>query len=302
VLNVVLFLATVGTTILSGASLEGVPGEGLTWQAVALAGLPFSAAIIGILLSHELGHYLMARAYGVDSTLPFFIPGPPEPFGVGTFGAVIRLRSPMPSRRAVLDIGAAGPIAGFAVAVPLLVWGLSHSEVRPIGDLALSNAGSPYALLHAFLRGEAISWGEGGARLMGDSVLTWFVGRRLVGPLPPGYDVFLHPVAFAAWIGLLVTTLNLIPIGQLDGGHVGYALLGGQGAQRFSRLVSWGLLLCGIFLSWSWLLWWILTRWVVGLRHPPALLEEPLDPARRLVALLSFVIFALTFIPVPISV
>jgi len=313
ILNGVLFLATLGTTILSGASLEALPAEGPTWQRVVLAGLPFSAAIIGILLSHELGHYLMARAYGVDATLPFFIPGPPAPLGVGTFGAVIRLRSPMPSRRAVLDIGAAGPIAGFVVAVPLLVWGLAHSEVKPIGDLiARSNVGSPYALLRtivqALLRGDSfqeikalLSMG-GGVQFFGDSALTWLVAHRLVGPISPGYDVFLHPVAFAAWVGLLVTTLNLIPIGQLDGGHVTYALLGGPRAQRFSRLVSWGLLLCGIFLTWSWLVWWILTRFVIGFRHPPALTEEPLDPGRRLVALLSFVIFALTFIPVPISV
>ncbi len=313
VVNVVLFLATVGTTILSGAGMTELAAEGLGWRAVAVAGLPFSAAIIGILLSHELGHYLMARAYGVDTTLPFFIPGPPAPIGVGTFGAVIRIRSPMPSRRAVLDIGAAGPIAGFAVAVPLLLWGLAHSEVRPIGDLAASsNVGSPWELLRTVAQGllEGRSFQEirslfaagSGVQFFGDSALTWLAARKIVGTVPPGYDVFLHPVAFAAWIGLLVTTLNLIPLGQLDGGHIAYALLGSQGAHRFSRVVSWGLLLCGFFLSWTWIVWWVLTRFIVGLRHPPALAEEPLDPGRRLVALLSFAIFALTFIPVPISV
>ncbi len=302
VVNVVLFLATVGTTLLSGASMEPLPAAGLTWRSVVLAGLPFSAALIGILLSHEMGHYLMARAYGVDSTLPFFIPGPPLPLGVGTFGAVIRIRSQMPSRRAVLDIGAAGPIAGFVVALPLLAWGLSHSAVRPIGDLAASsNTTSLYAIVRALLRGQPIGGGSG-VQFMGDSAITWLMSRQLVGPVPPGYDVFLHPVAFAAWIGLLVTTLNLIPLGQLDGGHVGYALLGSRGAHGLSRLVSVGLFLCGVFFAWSWLVWWLLTRFIVGLRHPPAMMEEPLDPGRRLVALLSFAIFALTFIPVPISV
>ncbi len=297
VLNVAMFVATVATTLVAGGLMEGASGT----AAVLRAGVPYSAAILAILFCHEMGHYLMSRAYGVDTTLPFFIP---VPFGVGTFGAVIRIRSPMPSRRAVLDIGAAGPIAGFAVALPLLVWGMAHSEVKPVADLAAatSNWGSPASLVHALLRGEPLRTGQGAIQLMGDSLVTTAVGRAVLGPLPPGYDVFLHPVAFAAWLGLFVTTLNLIPIGQLDGGHVLYALLGRPGALAASRLVSWGLLACGIFLSWNWLVWWILTRAIVGLRHPPAIVEEPLDPGRRIVAALSIALFAATFIPVPIAV
>jgi membrane-associated protease RseP (regulator of RpoE activity) len=247
-----------------------------------------------------MGHYLMARAYGVDSTLPFFIP---VPFGVGTFGAVIKIRSAMPSRQAVFDIGAAGPFAGFAVALPLYVWGLAHSRVHALGDLALesSNAGSALALVRAWLAGEPLRAGVGSVQIMGDSAVTWAVGRLVLGGLPANADVLLHPVAFAAWIGLFITTLNLIPIGQLDGGHVTYALLGSRRALRFSRLVSWGLLACGLLLSWNWLLWWVVTRFFVGSRHPPALAEEPLDRGRRLLAYVALALFAITFIPVPVS-
>jgi membrane-associated protease RseP (regulator of RpoE activity) len=303
-LNVALFAATIATTILAGAGQAPLAQGELSVRGVVEAGLPFSAALVGILLCHEMGHYLLARAYRVDTTLPYFIP---VPIGIGTFGAVIRIRSPMPTRRAVLDIGAAGPIAGLAVAVPLYLWGLAHSEVKSIGEaaLGLSNEGSPFAMLRAWMRGEALSAGTGNLQLMGDSLATWAMQRWVVGPVPAGSDVFVHPVAFAAWIGLLVTTLNLLPIGQLDGGHVVYALLGREKAHAVTRAVSWGLLLCGIFLSWTWLFWWVVTRVLGrlgGLRHPPALVEEPLTPGRRAVAILCLLLFAATFIPVPISV
>jgi membrane-associated protease RseP (regulator of RpoE activity) len=302
-LNAVLFLVTLATTLLAGAPLSAGLPEDPGLADVARAGLPYAAAILGILLAHEMGHYLAARLWGVDTTLPFFIPGPPA-FGVGTFGAVIRIRSTLPSRRAVLDIGAAGPIAGFVVAVPLLAWGMAHSEVRSLGAAVLPNghAGSPFAILRALLEGQSIA-GEGSSlQLMGDSLLTWGVQRLVLGVLPPGHDVFLHPVAFAGWLGLFVTTLNLLPIGQLDGGHVLYAWLGRERARRASRLVSWGLLLCGLFLSWNWLVWWLITRFAVKLDHPPALEEAPLGRKRAAVAVLSLVLFALTFIPIPVSV
>jgi membrane-associated protease RseP (regulator of RpoE activity) len=299
--NILLFVATVATTLFAGAAqFPSTPGAQTVGRLV-LAGIPFAASIIGILLCHEMGHYLMARAYGVDSTLPFFIP---VPFGIGTFGAVIRMRSAMPSRRAVLDIGAAGPIAGFLAALPLLAWGLAHSEVRAVAEVTAggSNLGSPFAIAQALLQGKPLSGGQGAFQLMGDSLVTWGVQRFVLGNTPAGYDVVLHPVAFAAWIGLFVTTLNLIPIGQLDGGHITYALLGGRRAHLASRLVSLGLFASGIFLSWNWLVWWVLTRFFVGLPHPPALVEEPLGPGRRALAWASLALFAVTFIPVPISV
>jgi len=299
--NALLFLVTVATTLWVGASHANLPEEGAGMGAVALAGLPYAAAILAILLAHELGHYLMARAWAVDSTLPFFIPGPPP---VGTLGAVIRIRSPFPSRRAVLDIGAAGPLAGLVVALPLYAWGLAHSAVRPVpeGLVGGSHIGSPLAMLRAWLAGQEIVGAAGAAQLIGDSLLTRAVQVLAVGPLPAGQDLFLHPVALAAWFGLFVTTLNLLPIGQLDGGHVLYAWLGHERAHRVSRLLSWGLLAAGLTLSWNWLVWWAVTRFVVRLEHPPALEEMgALDGGRVAVALLSLVLFALTFVPVPMA-
>jgi membrane-associated protease RseP (regulator of RpoE activity) len=305
--NIGLFFATVLTTLLAGASQGAVPfrpsggsfgGVLADAGAIALAGLPFATALIGILLCHEMGHYLLARSHGIDTTLPFFIP---LPFGpVGTFGAVIRIRSALPSRRAVLDVGAAGPFAGFVVAVPLYAWGIAHSEVRPVGDAVLE---LPSMGALALVR----DWVSGAERFSselihpGDNLVTWCMKQLTLGPLPPGTAVFEHPVAFAAWIGLFVTTLNLIPLGQLDGGHVTYALLGRRGARHFSRVVSWGLLACGLFLSWTWLIWWAVTRFLVGYGHPPATEEAPLEGGRRVIAVLALLLFAATFIPVPVS-
>jgi membrane-associated protease RseP (regulator of RpoE activity) len=300
-LHAALFLATAVTTVVAGAGQVGLsPEAGVA--TVALAGLPYAAAILGILAAHELGHWLMARAWGVDATLPYFIPGPPFA-GVGTLGAVIRIRSALPSRRAVLDVGAAGPIAGFAVAVPLLAVGLLRSQVRPVGDalLEVGNAGSPAAMVRALLLGEEVRGAASSVQLMGDSLLTAAVQRLALGPLPPGHDVFLHPVAFAAWVGLLITALNLLPVGQLDGGHVLYALLGRRRALALSRLAAWGLFGCGLLLSWSWLLWWVIARFIVRPAHPPALDEAPLDGGRVAVALVSLAILVLTFVPVPVS-
>jgi membrane-associated protease RseP (regulator of RpoE activity) len=299
-LNVGLFIATVATTIAAGARDTGLRGaESL--GTVVVAGLPFATALIGILFCHEMGHYLLARAYGVDSSLPFFIPVPVG--NIGTFGAVIRIRSAIPTRTAVLDIGSAGPFAGFVVALPLLAWGIAHSEVRPIGDAWTASSAGMSAVSWVTARLATGQWPAGaGAPFFGDSLVTWGMQRLVLGKLPPGTDVFLHPVASAAWLGMLVTALNLFPIGQLDGGHVTYALFGRRFARRLSRFVSWALLGCGLFLSWTWLPWWGLTRLLVGFGHPPALEEEPLSPGRRVLAVLALALFAATFIPVPFSV
>jgi len=295
--NAVLFLGTVATTVLSGAAFAGWTGGGA--GSLVLAGLSYATAVLSILLAHEMGHWLLARAWGVDSTLPYFLPiYVPGSMNFGTLGALIRLRSPIPSRDAVLDIGAAGPIAGALVAIPVYAWGLAHSEVRAVGELAATNTSSPFEMLQAFLRGETLTWG-GDAVVFGDSLLTAGIQRLVLGAMPPGHDVVIHPVALAAWLGLFVTTLNLLPLGQLDGGHVTYAWLGERGALWVSRLVSAGLLVAGIFVSMNWLVWWLLTRIVIGLRHPPAMDEAPIGPARRAVALLSLALFVLTFVPVP---
>lgn len=315
-INLVLFLVTVATVLVTGARLSWTESNQIDVGRFLLSGVPFAASLIGILLCHEMGHYLAARAYGVDSTLPFFIPFAPFPVGIGTLGAVIRIRSRLPTRRAVLDIGVAGPIAGFVVALPLLVWGYAHSKVEAVPDLQ-HGAGSLYAVIREILElttrdgtiWQAVQdWWQRPAATdglvwqFGDSLITRLVQQWVVGGLAPGHDLMVHPVAIAAWLGLFVTTLNLFPIGQLDGGHAIYALWGQRGAYLASRLVSAGLLLAGIFLSWNWLVWWALTRFVVGLRHPPAVVEESLTPGRRALAIAALILFAVTFIPVPMAV
>jgi membrane-associated protease RseP (regulator of RpoE activity) len=305
-LNVLLFAATALTTLATGAHQAGALVR-LDWnrdpggfaRETVLFGLPYATAILGILLSHELGHYLMARAWKVDATLPFFVPGIPP---VGTFGAVIRMRSAIPSRRAILDIGAAGPIGGFLVALPLLLWSVGRSAYVPAGDAFLpSNQGSGlWQVARAWLEGQPAA-ASAGAFHLGDSLLTAWAKHVTLGPMPPAHVFMEHPVYLAAWFGLFVTTLNLLPIGQLDGGHVLYALLGRRGALTASRAVSWGLLAAGVFLSWNWLLWWAITRFLVRLGHPPALDDAPLDRSRVAVALLSLLLFAVTFVPVPVT-
>ncbi len=297
--NVALFLATVATTLFAGFLRSPLAEGPMTFRNVVAGGFPFAGSLIAILFTHEMGHFLLARRWGVQTTLPYFIPAP---FGAGTFGAVIRMRSALPSRSAALEIGAAGPLAGFAVAFPLLLWGLAHSEVQVVTAAHAGSAlESPFSLLRALAMHRPLLAGDSSLEFYGESALTVAARWLVHGSLGPGEDVMLHPVAFAAWLGLLVTTLNLVPLGQLDGGHVLYALLGRRRARAASRVVSAGLLLAGLFLSWNWLVWWLLTRAVVGLGHPPAMLEEPLDPARKAVALVSLALFAGTFIPVPVS-
>ncbi len=294
--NLALFAATVATTVLSGAWFAGWSGGGLLGR--VLAGLSYATAILAILLAHEMGHWLLARAWGIDTTLPYFLPMyVPDALNFGTLGALIRLRSAIPSRDAVLDVGAAGPIAGALVAVPLYAWGLAHSKVHAVGQAVAAGADSPWAMLLAWLRDEPAA--GGGGIVFGDSLLTAGIQRVVLGVLPPGHDVVVHPVALAAWLGLFVTTLNLLPLGQLDGGHVTYAWLGERRAHRLSQVVSSGLLAAGILVSFNWLVWWLLTRIVVGLRHPPALDDAPIGPGRRAVAILSLLLFVATFVPVP---
>jgi membrane-associated protease RseP (regulator of RpoE activity) len=240
-----------------------------------LSGAPFAVALLAILLAHELGHYFMSRHYSVSASLPYFIPMPLSPFG--TMGAVIRTRTPMRDRRQLLAIGAAGPVAGLLVAIPALLLGLRWSTVQ------------------------LIPTGEG-IFLEGNSLL--YAGFKLLvfGRILPsnGYDVFLHPVAFAAWAGLLVTALNLIPAGQLDGGHIAYALLGRR-ARWLNRLAAVAAL--GLSLLWSgWLLWAAVILFF-GQRN-----AEPLNDVTSLTswqtvfAVAMLVLFALLFTPMPMTI
>jgi membrane-associated protease RseP (regulator of RpoE activity) len=222
-----------------------------------------------------MGHYLTARYYGMDVTLPYFLPAPPPLFFVGTLGAFIRMRSPAQHRRALLYVAAAGPIAGFCVALPAVIYAYAHSTIAPLQ----ATEGSIY---------------------FGEPLLLQLIGYLMVGPVPPGSALHINSVGVAAWFGLLVTMFNLMPMGQLDGGHIVYAILG-RPARYISRAVIVALLVMGYYLFEGWFLWAVM-GWLTTLRQP-AILDPyvPLDRQSRLIAGLTLVIFVLCFMPVPLS-
>jgi membrane-associated protease RseP (regulator of RpoE activity) len=302
-LATILLVATLASTMLAGR-FWALPEEAKLWW----SGWRFALPLMLILLSHELGHYIASRLHRVPASLPYFIP---TPFisAFGTLGAVILMRGRIRSARALLDVGAAGPLAGMAVALPVMFWGLSQSHLGPVCTQ------------------DCIQEGQ--------SLLYWVCKRIALGPIPAGQDVYLHPTALAAWGGFLVTFLNLLPWGQLDGGHVAYALLG----PRHHRLAPWiaavPLLMVGLhtlrFAShalplvlrsgWQgWGMfpkadssaffygagWWLVLsvlllvlRRIGGPKHPPV--DDPgLGRGRRAVALLTLFLFALLFMPVPL--
>jgi len=264
----ILFILTFAATLVAGAMQRGVnPIEdpGRIWL-----GLPFSLTLLLILGAHEFGHYFVSRRHGVDVTLPYFIPAPSF---IGTFGAFIKMKSPIMDRRILLDIGAAGPLAGMAVAVPVTLVGL-----------ALSDVGAAPA--------------DGAGFTLGTSVLFSFLNWIVHGSLPDEINILLHPAAFSGWIGILITSLNLLPVGQLDGGHVAYAILGPrQGI--VARVIIAVLVFLGIF-GWSgWLIWVVLLLFL-GINHPPVVYEwVPLDRIRRMIGWGVLALFAATFTPVP---
>jgi membrane-associated protease RseP (regulator of RpoE activity) len=269
--HVLLFLVTALTTTVSGAVWNGTPLE--PSARFLVDGLPFSVTLLAILFTHEMGHYLMCRRYGVDASLPYFLPAPPLIFMWGTVGAFIRIRSLFPSRRALFDIGAGGPWAGFVLAVAATAWGLAHSTIAP----------API---------------ESGMIEFGDSLLTrWLVWVLLD---VDSSRVILHPVAFAGWTGLLVTSLNLLPVGQLDGGHVLYAVFCGRLRIVSVMLIAF-LVWLGIQGSGSWLVWAAILTSMLILGHPPTLDDDrPLGTARTLGAVASLLLFVVTFVPEPI--
>lgn len=269
--NVVLFLATLFSTTYAGVDLvlqDGVQRGFVDHLRTLGTGLPFSLSLLAILLTHELGHYFVGRFHGVRVTLPFFVPVPGL---IGTMGAVILMRSPVTTRRALLDIGAAGPLAGMVVAVPLMVVGLHFSHVAPLREQA----------------------GIG----IGESLLVHLLAWLFAPETGKGEMLVAHPLFIAAWFGFLVTAINLLPIGQLDGGHVAYAVLG-----RRQHRVALGLMAVLALLAFWFYGWfiWLLILSLMGPAHPPVLEPEPrLDPFRRGVALVTLAVFVLTFIPVP---
>lgn len=268
-LHGLLFLLTVLSTLAAGAIQQGL--NPFTQVSSLVAGIPFSFTLMAILLTHEMGHYVMSAYHGVPASLPYFIPAPSF---IGTFGAFIRMDAPILNRRALIDIGASGPLAGFIVAAAAVWFGLQWSTIVDAGDAIGLRLGSPL-------------------------VLTG-IEYLVLGALPENQDVLLHPVAFAGWIGMLVTMLNLIPIGQLDGGHVAYAIFG-ERHREISILMVLTLILLGF---WGWPGWfvWAVLPLIFGLRHPPLQdSETPLDPARRWIGWASVALFIATFIPVPFS-
>jgi len=270
-IHLILFIVTTCTTITAGALQAGV--NPLVNPAGLLRGIPFAFTLLFILITHELGHYVAARRHHMEVSLPYLIPAPSF---IGTFGAFIKMRSPVRDKRSLMDIGAAGPLAGVLVAIPVLVVGLQISEIKPV----LQGVGEP----------EGIQ--------LGTSLLFELLARITVGTLPSHHDLVLHPVAFAGWIGLLVTALNLIPVGQLDGGHVLYAIIGPR-SLTVSRVVVVMLVALGIFGWTGWLFWAVLLMFL-GSRHPyPLDSWTPLDRRRKIIGIITLAVFVLTFTPVP---
>lgn len=285
-LNAVLFLATIASTFYVGAELVSDAGH-------PLRGWVYAVPLLAILVTHEFGHWIQARRHGVQASLPFFIPVPLPP--LGTLGAVISMRGRIRTRDALLDIGASGPLAGMAIAVPVLILGLKLSHVEAIPEHGLDE---------------------------GQSLLYLALKRLVLGPIPAGHDVFLHPTAFAGWAGLFMTMLNMLPIGQLDGGHVAYSIFGRR-QDVYSRRIHDGLLLIAAVVGayygslafrahapakeifWAflegknWLVWWALLFLLTRRGDHPPTENDVLSPRRKLVAWGTLAMFVLLFMPVP---
>ena len=279
-LNAVEYYELIPATMEDPVAIAGILARNL------LMGLPYAVALMTILLCHEFGHYLVARRHRVAVSLPYFIPLPLPP--LGTMGAAIVQKEPFRNRKVLFDVGIAGPLAGLVVAIPILLFGLSLSKITPIVP---------------------------GTYLEGNSLLYLALKFLMFGKILPanGIDVYIHPIAFAGWVGLLVTSLNLLPAGQLDGGHVAYVLFG-ERTQTISTVVMLIALVLGLaphvlalvginVPGWDgWLLWAGLI-YVLARSHPPALDEvTTLDPRRRALAWVMVVIFILVFIPIPFQI
>ena len=292
-LHILLLLATVFTTLVVGARLEWNFQHSLPpfllddsifpvlWALHGrhiLLGIPFSITLMGILLAHEMGHYLYCVRYRVSATLPFFIPFPTL---IGTLGAFIRIRSPLRSRSILFDIGIAGPIAGFVVALPVLFFSLGHSQVAPLG-VGFEHISLGYPLIFTLTRKLLIVSG------MGSAIASAPLDR-----------LYLHPVAIAAWVGMFATSLNLLPGGQLDGGHIVFSVWP-RAHRTVSRLTIVALIPMALFWWTGWIVWAVLLR-LTGMRHP-AVPEWPgISRGRRWLALFALLMLVLTFAYVPIS-
>ena len=289
-----LFFATLLTTFFAGALMRYVhPMSIFKNPALLLEGASFAIPLMVILLTHEMGHYLTSKVHRVKATLPYFIPFPNY---IGTFGAVIKMKSPMRDSRSLIDIGAAGPLAGFVLSIVAAVYGLSHAQAVPLDTLPADSLWSPRIFF--------------GPNIAFVALMNWF------GPVEQfreGY-VIVNPVMYAAWLGLFVTSLNLMPAGQLDGGHIAYAILGEKWARRTAKVVVGVLIMAGlpgfimsfvplnlpVFPIWPGYMVWGILILVIGLGHPPPLNPAvKLDPPRKIVGLVCLGIWIVTFTPVP---
>ncbi len=271
-INLILFGATFLTTTHAGMSSTG------DFSSDILHGLKFSLTLLAIISAHEFGHYFAARKFGIESTLPFYIPLPTlfGQLGIGTMGAVIKITSPIPDRRALLYVGAMGPIAGFIVALAAAVYGISVSVIDFVPKVT-----------------------AGEFPVFGDSFLFAMLTKIIHGTVPAGKDLYLSPFAWASWIGFLITGLNLMPMGQLDGGHILYSMFGSR--QKFA---GWAMVLFLVIFSFfwpGWIVWIILTFVFLMIAHPPVQDVGNLTKFDYFIGILCIVIFFLTFIPKPID-
>lgn len=284
VLPAVLLFATVFTTLFAGALMQFVPpGEILRNPALLGKGAGFAFPLLIILMTHEMGHFIASKIHRVNATLPYFIPFPNY---IGTFGAVIKMKSPMRNRRALLDIGSAGPLAGFVLSLMACYWGIQNMQAVPLDQVP--------------------EWSFWTPRIaFGNNLVLLGMYEILDVQLKPGF-IYMNPLLDAGWLGMFVTSLNLIPAGQLDGGHISYALIGEKGSKLLAKIVVVALLVIGIpgfvwpELFWAgWSVWGILIL-VMGLKHPPPMDNQlGLDPNRKAIGFICLAIFILTFTPMP---
>ncbi len=306
-LHISLFLLTFITTTLAG--VEWTTGQIPPYEFNMLSkGLPYSISILLIITFHEFGHYFAARFHKVKATLPFYIPFPPIPYFInfGTMGAVIRTKSPIYTKKAMFDIGIAGPLSGFVVCIAILVYGFTHV---PSIDYLL-NIHPDYF---------SADYGKEGLNLVfGDSILFAFFRYIFTSPdtfFPPMSEIYHYPYLVAGWFGLLVTSMNMIPVGQLDGGHISYTMFGDKKHYTISAISAIALLILGfgglldaflelnIGIGWSgWLFWAFILYFVIKLKHPPVADNLPLDRKRMYLGYLSFFIFIISFSPAPIMI
>lgn len=271
VISAALFIATVFTTLLVGSLNRG--GNPFAHFTDIFWGIPFSFSLLLILGGHELGHYFTSRKYGVSVTLPYFLPIP-HPL-IGTMGAFIRIKSVIPNRRALVKIGVAGPVIGFILAIPITIIGIALSKITNVSTVSTSIN-------------------------LGSSLLFKFISYLIYPHIPAGYDLALHPMAFAGWLGFFVTALNLLPVGQLDGGHIAYAIFG-----KYRKIVTIIIIvmMAALGLLWPGWFFWILLIVLFGLRHPKAQDEiTQLTTSDKVWAMIALFVMILVFIPNPFPI